>query len=157
MRTRALILTIVAATLQMVPASAQDVKNLPRDEQIEGSAMKVKELQKERIAALREVADQISVMFRNGRAEFDEVFDSQLLLLDAQLELAEKESDRITLYRNMVDVLKNYEEVADGRVKSAQGTRAAALMIKARRLEAEIHLEQAKAKEATESKLTGQS
>jgi uncharacterized protein YlaN (UPF0358 family) len=150
MKTPALILTVLAATLQMVPASARAVENLSRQEQIDESAKKVKELQKERIAALEEMAVQLTNLFQNGRVEFDEVIDAQLLLLEAKLEVAEKESDRITLYKNMVDVLKQYEALAGGRAKNAQGTHAAALKIKARRLEAEIRLEQAKAKEAND-------
>jgi hypothetical protein len=148
----ALILTIMAATLQIVPASAQAVENLSHKEQIDASAKKVKELQKERIATLEDVVAQLTNLFQNGRVEFDEIINARLLLLEAKLDVAEKESDRIALYKNMVDVLKQYEALADGRVKFAQETHAVALKIKARRLEVEIQLEQAKAREAQESK-----
>ena len=152
MRMPALILAVMATTLLMVPASAQERDNLPRKEQIDESSRKVTELQKERIATLKEAVDQLTVLFRNGKVEFDEVIDTQLQSLEAELEVAEKDSDRITLYKNMVGVLKQYEALADERVKSGRGTQAAALKIKVRRLEAEIRLEQAKAKEARESK-----
>ena len=52
----------------------------------------------------------------------------------------------------MVDALKQYEALADSRRQHAQGTHAAVLKIKARRLEAEVRWEQAKAKEAKQSK-----
>jgi hypothetical protein len=67
----ALILTVMTATLLMAPASPQDRVNQTRKEQIQKSAKKVKELQKERIATLKELADQITNLFRNGRASSD--------------------------------------------------------------------------------------
>jgi hypothetical protein len=138
-----LILTLMAATLQMVPARAQDGNNLSRKEQMDESAKKIKALQQERIATLQQVVEQLTVMYQSGRVEFDEVVDAQLTLLEAELATAEKVTDRVTLYKNMVDLLKKDEALADARVQSARGTQPAALKIKARRLEAEIHLEQA--------------
>jgi hypothetical protein len=51
-----------------------------------------------------------------------------------------------------VDVLKKYETSADNRFKAAQGSKSIFLKVKARRLEAEINLERAKAKNAQEAK-----
>jgi hypothetical protein len=142
----------MAVAAPMVPARAQGAENLSRKQQIDESAKKIKELQQERIVTLEEAVAQITVLFQNGRVEFDEAIDAQLLLLDAKLEFAEKDSDRIAIYEKMLAVLKGYEQWAGARVQSAHGTGAAALKIKARRLEAEIRLEQAKAKQAQESK-----
>ncbi len=152
MRIATLILTVIAALLLMAPASPQDRVNPSRKERIEGSAKKVKELQKERIATLKEMADLITDQFRNGRVPFEEVLEARLLVFKAELDAAEKESDRITLYKNIVDELKKFETVADQRVKAAQGSQSTFLKVKARRLEAEINLERAKAKEAKETK-----
>jgi len=148
----ALILAVVAATLQLAPAGAQAAENVSRQQQIQASAKKVKELQQERIAALKDALEIFSGLFRSGRAGLDEIVDAHQQLLEAELEVAEKQSDRIALYKNMVDMLKGYEQAAAEHVLNARGNRGSALMIKARRLEAEIRLERAKGKQAEVSK-----
>jgi hypothetical protein len=148
----ALILTVMAVTLPMTPASPQDKVNPPRKDQKEESAKKVKELQKERIATLKEMVDLTAARFQSVRASYEEVCEATLLLLKAEVDAAEKQADRITHYKNIVDLLKGYEQWADGRVKSAQAPASSVLKVKARRLEAEIDLERAKAKEAKEAK-----
>jgi membrane fusion protein, multidrug efflux system len=146
MRMLALILTVVAATLLTAPASPQDRVNPSRKEQLQQAAKKVKELQKERIATLKAMADVNTRLFQSGKASFEEALEAMVLVFEAELDAAEKETERIKLYKNLVDVLKGYEEVARQRVQTARGTEAAVLKARARRLEAEIHLEQAKAK-----------
>jgi hypothetical protein len=152
MRIPALILTVMAATLLLAPASPQDRVNPSRKDQTKESAQKVKELQKERIATLKEMVDQGTRLFQSHRASFEEVSEARLMLLTAELDAAETESDRITLYKNMVKVLDEYEVWARTRVQFARMTEFSLLKIKARRLEAEINLERAKAKEAKEAK-----
>jgi outer membrane protein TolC len=109
---------------------------------------KVKDLQKERVTVLTELVEQANTGFRTGRSSYEEVLEAQVQLLNARLDLAEKAADRVALYEGTVAVLKSYEEVAKGRVESGRGTAAAALRIRARRLEVEIRLEQAKIREA---------
>jgi outer membrane protein TolC len=139
----------LSATLVMTPA--QDKVN-PSKEQIEESVKKVKELQKERIDTLKELTEQITKLAQSGRVEFGEVLEARMLLLKAELDAAEKESDRIALYQKTIDTLKEYEERANAQVKAGRGTAAVGLKIKARRLEVEIQLEQAKVKHAKENK-----
>jgi outer membrane protein TolC len=148
----ALILTIIAATMLIAPASPQDKVNPSRKERIEESAKKIKELQKERIATLKEMADAIAKLYQSGLVPEEEVLEARLLVHKAELDAAEKESDRITLYKNIVDELKQFETIADQRVKAVRGSMSTFLKVKARRLEAEINLERAKIKEAKEAK-----
>jgi hypothetical protein len=173
MRMPTLILIVIAAALPVTPAGPQEKANPPFEQlsppeglrpvkkqiagpvkkKIEEPAKTVKELQKERIATLKQLADITTQMFQRGNVRsFEEVLEARLLVLDAELDAAEKESDRVTLYKNMVDVLKEYETIADRMVKIAKGTQASVLKVKARRLEAEINLERAKAKEAKKAK-----
>ncbi len=152
MRKPALILAVLAATLLMAPASPQDKVNPPRKDKAEESAKKVKELQKERIATLKQMVEVISDLFRHNRAEFDEAIQARLMLLKAELDAAEKESERITLYKNIVDVLKDFEKIADRRYKASRVSLYPVLKVKAMRIEAEIDLERAKAKEAEGAK-----
>jgi hypothetical protein len=148
MRMPALILIVMTATLPMAPASPQDKVNPPRKDQAEESAKKIKELQKERIATLKQLADQTTKQFQSGTVSLEEAIVARLLLHKAELDAAEKESDRIALYKNIVDELQKAEMIADANVKAAQGTMSTVLKVKARRLEAEIDFERAKAKEA---------
>jgi outer membrane protein TolC len=152
MRMPARILAVMAATLLMAPAIPQDRVNLSRKERIEKSAKKVKELQRERIATLKQMVDVNSRLEERGMVSLEEALEARVLLLNAELDAAEKESDRVTLYKKIVDVLKGYEKFAEERVKNAGGTPVPILKVKARRLEAEIHLEQEKAKEDKEAK-----
>ena len=85
-------------------------------------------------------------------ASFGEVVEARLLLLNAELDAAEKESSRITLYKSIVDVLKEGEKFAEDAVRTAGGTQVRILQVKARRLEAEINLERAKTMEPQEAK-----
>ena len=78
--------------------------------------------------------------------------EARLLLLNAELDAAEKESSRITLYKSIVVVLKEGEKFAEDAERTAGGTQVRILKVKARRLEAEINLERAKAKKAQEAK-----
>jgi outer membrane protein TolC len=174
MRMSALILIVMAATLPMAPASPQDKANPPRKEQTEElppppgllppgkgqlqdpakslPAKTVKELQKERIATLKEAVDVIAELYKIQRAPPEEVTEARLLLLKAQLDAAEKESDRITLYKKIVDVMKEEEIVVESRFQGARVSPYSVLKAKARRLKAEIDLERAKAKEAKKAK-----
>jgi hypothetical protein len=98
------------------------------------------------------MVDVTSRLRERRRASFEEVAEARLLLLNAELDAAEKESSRITLYKGIVDVLKEGEKYAEDVVRTGGGTQARILKVKARRLEAEINLERAKAKEAQEAK-----
>src|SRR5262249_46926921 len=138
MRKRALIVMVVVAMLQVLSVSAEDGVNLSPKEQIEASAKKIKELQQQRIAILKDVVEICTQVYQRGRVSFEEVLEANLQLLNAELDVAEKESDRIELYKNTVEMLKQYEQTAAAAVDAARGTQAALLKIRARRLEIEI-------------------
>jgi hypothetical protein len=135
MKTFALIATFIAATFLM--------QDKPKD-----SATKIKELKTERIVALRDVAKFSHALFRNARIDPDRAYSWNQILLNAELEVAENEADRIKLYEKFVETMKEYEAIATTRKQGAQGTEADVLKAKVLRLEGEIALEQAKAKAA---------
>jgi hypothetical protein len=121
-------------------------------EQIGASAQKIKELQKERIAILKEVVDEAVRNYQKARGSYEEVLKAQMLFLQAELDAAEKESERVTLFKRAVETLSQYEKSAQRDFQGGRATNAPILRIKARRLEVEIQLEQAKIKEAKEGK-----
>jgi len=115
--------------------------------------LKVKELQKERIATLKVLVEGTEWMFKNGRSSPEELYEARLLLLEGELDTANEESDRIALCTNIVNVLKEYEKHADAQRAIVRRTDEAALKtlkVIARRLEAEIQLERAKAEQPKE-------
>jgi outer membrane protein TolC len=149
MRIPTLLLIAVVVTPLMAPAGPQEKADPPPKKKAEDPAKKIKELQKERIDTLKELVDSTTELFKTARGavKYEDVLEAHLLLLKAQLEAEEKESDRIALYRKTVDVLKNYEKFAQRQVAAGRTTQPAVLKIKARRLEVEIQLEKEKAKE----------
>jgi outer membrane protein TolC len=137
-------LVLVAALT--VAATAQDKPS------IEESAKKIKDLQKERITVLKELVDHFSTRYKAGQASSEELLDASILLFKAELETAEKGSNRISLYTKMVDTLNQFEQFAKAQFGVGKVTTGDVLKIKARRLEFEILLEQEKMKEAKEKK-----
>jgi hypothetical protein len=136
---------IVAVAL----ASAAGAKDKPND-QIEESTKKIKELRTERIDILTKLVDRTSAQFQRAQGSYEDVLEAQTLLLQARLDAAEKESERVKLYETAIKLLTQTEKVAQAHIAAGRGTEAAVLKIKARRLEVEIKLEQAKIKEAKE-------
>jgi hypothetical protein len=135
---------IVVATLATA-AGAQDV---PPRQELDASSKRVKELQQERIATLKTVVEMGMKLTTVGHFEIRDVSEARMTLLKAELDAAEKESDRIALYKEALDSLKQYEALAKAAKEAAKATELDKLAIKSRRLEVEIWLEQAKTKTA---------
>jgi hypothetical protein len=72
------------------------------------------------------------------------VLEAQQLLIEARLEAAETDEERVRLYTSSVAVLKARETNAESLARAERETQPNVLKAKARRLEAEIHLEKAK-------------
>jgi outer membrane protein TolC len=142
---------MIALILVAALTAASSTQDKPSN-QIEESAKKIKDLQKERIAVLKELVDHLDTRYKSGTASFEEVLEARILLFKAELETAEKGSDRISLYTKMIDTLNQAEQVAKAQFGVGKVTTGDVLKIKARRLEVEILLEQEKMKEAKEKK-----
>jgi membrane fusion protein (multidrug efflux system) len=140
----ALIPIIVAGILSMAPASAQDREDLARKQETQKSADKVKELQQQRLTTLKAMADLNTKLYQSGKASLEAALEARELVCEAELEAAETVSDRIAIFQHLVEVLKQHQEVAKEMKKSGRDTEAAVLAVKARLLDAEIHLETAR-------------
>lgn len=112
--------------------------------QPKGTAAKVDELRKERIAILRGVADGSLRLAQSARCEVREALEDQIALHAAELDAAEKESERGALRKQVLDSLTTLEELAQARFAAARGTKLDVLRVRARRLEIELQSEQAK-------------
>ncbi len=135
---------LIAVVALMAAADARE--KAPQDE-IEASAKKVKELQKERITVLKEAAEASMKLAQTTRIDFSEAVEDRMALLTAELDAAESGAERISLYQKAVSTLKAYEELARAQKEAARATELSMLRIKARRLEVEIQFERARMKE----------
>lgn len=115
----------------------------PKDRADEPSKA-VKELRKERIAVLKKQVGELTTMFRNARLDYGKVLEAMQLLAEAELDAAETDQQRVERYKNLVTVLKQCEERGQARLRAGRATATAVLQPKAKRLEAEIRLEQVK-------------
>jgi len=152
MRKSVSMLAVIAATLMVSSAPAQERATPANIARTEESAKKVKELRKERIAVLKKLTDQLTILFKNATVPYDEVLESMQSLSEAELEIAETDKERVELYKKLIDALKQREAVAEAQWKAARATETSVLKWRAKRLVAEIHLEQAKLKVANAAK-----
>ncbi len=144
MKLMGLVLTVVSCGLLIAVGNSQDAAvNAQKEQQIE-TAKRVKELRATRIATLKSMTELVTRRYQNAMTSADELYEAKLLLLNAEVDAAETDSDRMKLLQGIVEVMKEYEETAEAMVKSARANPTLVLKAKAKRLEAEIALEQCK-------------
>jgi hypothetical protein len=148
MRTPVLILAVIAATLTASAIHAQERATPASEDQTDESAKRIKEQRKERVAVLKQQVEGLTTLFKDGRARVssEEVLGAMRLLIEAELEVAETDAERVDRYKRLVAVLRDHEKVAETQVRAARGLTTSVLKVKASRLQAEIYLEQAQAK-----------
>jgi hypothetical protein len=112
----------------------------------EAKGSKQKELLKERLAVIREIAKLSTEAYKAGAASYDEVREAVRMVLQAELEQCDSDKDRITVLEKVVAEAKKMEEHAGQLSKTGQAPTRTALRAKADRLQAEIKLEQATTK-----------
>jgi hypothetical protein len=113
---------------------------------------KVRELQKERLALLRQMAKVAAVGHERGNVSQGEVLKANLRVHRAELDLCETDKERVAAHEKIVDVLKKVAECVAQMRKVAAASETAVAEAKLDRLEAEIELERARAKAADPSK-----
>ena len=151
MKMPAIVLIGLTATLFLTAAGSQEKIDSRRAE-IDELVKKTTVLQGERIATLRDVLDMSVHLAAKGRAEVTEVLEARMALLRAELDAAEKNSDRIAYCKKALESLKEDEQLAKTLLEAARGTGLNVIKVKATRLEIEVLLGQAKIREAKESK-----
>src|SRR5207253_2360005 len=107
---------------------------------------RLSQLLKERLAALRALAEMATNDYRTGKVSFDRVQQAVGAVLRAELELSESDKERVTILEKMVTQAKGYEDSALERYRAGAVSQSEVLMARAARLEAEIALERMKAR-----------
>ncbi len=86
------------------------------------SVKKLKELRKERIATLEKRVDQLATLFQHTRAQYEDVLEAQQLLIEAKLEAAETDEERVGLHDRLVAVLKALETNAEAQAQARKNS-----------------------------------
>ncbi|MCI0456223.1 MAG: RNA polymerase sigma factor [Gemmataceae bacterium] len=107
---------------------------------------RLRTLLKERLAILRQIADQLNRQHQTGTIPLAQVLDANRKVLEAELELVEDPKGRIAILEKMVGIAKQIEERVAEHSKAGVISQSAVLTARVNRLEAEIALERAKAK-----------
>lgn len=108
-----------------------------------GSA-KIKELQNQRVTVLQEVRNATAEAYKTKHAPLTDVLAATLAVLDARLDLAESQEERLKLLEEAVKHSREIEETAKTMFQSGQANRVDVLKSTAGRLEREIALERAR-------------
>jgi outer membrane protein TolC len=117
-----------------------------RDGAPKAKGTRLKGLLTERLAVAREAAALADKAYTAGTGSFTQVQEANLAVLNAELDLCERDKDRIPVLEKFVAAMKRFEEyVAQGHKAGARSS-GEVLKAKLARLEAEIALERVKAK-----------
>jgi hypothetical protein len=123
-----------APTVGQEPAKAQE------------QGAKIKQLQKDWLAAVRDMAKQDAVRAKNGQASPEEILASTRMLAEAELDICESDKERVVVLEKILVSARDTEKLAERLAKSGQRRESAVLKAKAERVRFEIALERAKAR-----------
>lgn len=101
---------------------------------------KVHVLLTQRRDTLRTLVKLVGERFRAGQVNFDVVIRASDQLLNLELELAEGQDARLAIRKQRVELMRDFEKVADARFRAGQATQEDVLTAQAERLGAEIEL-----------------
>jgi RNA polymerase sigma factor (sigma-70 family) len=113
---------------------------------------KVRVLLKERLAAVRELADRVKELHRRGAASVGAVQQAELRVFKAELEVCDTDKERVGVHDKIVAVFKDIEDHVTQLHKRGAASEGEVLEAKVNRLEAEIGLERARAAAAAPGK-----
>lgn len=114
----------------------------------ENPASTIKKLRQERLSVLEELNKVVETMVRmgSGKVGYGEAHEVKVALLNARLELAETNADRIKVHEQFVAEAENWLKITISwqKVGAGEGSAIDVLKAKAHLLEMQIGLEQAK-------------
>jgi outer membrane protein TolC len=112
----------------------------------EAKDSRLKELLREKVAALKENAALVEKAQGPGGATPEQVLQAHRAVLDAELELCDTDKERIAVLEKTVALTKTQEETVRELMKKGAVTASAVIAARVRRLDAEIMLERTKAR-----------
>jgi RNA polymerase sigma factor (sigma-70 family) len=135
------------------PAAGQDKerKEEPLEERPSNSS-KLQALLKERLEAVRKIADRVQQLNKVNAASLEEVRQANRRVYQAELDLCETAKDRVAVLEKIAKVYREEEEYLSQLGKQGAASQGVVLEATVSRLEAEIALEREKAKGTTPGK-----
>ncbi|MFO0809040.1 MAG: hypothetical protein U0746_10480 [Gemmataceae bacterium] len=106
---------------------------------------KVKELLAERLAAVRQIHEELTRAFGLGATTSEGLHQAHLAVLNAELDLCESHKDRVAVLEKIVAAARAYEARSAKGVDISSAPALARARAKVARLDAEINLQRAKA------------
>ena len=113
---------------------------------------KVKSLQKQRLAVLKEATTEIKSTYLAGRTSLDRLQAALRDQYEAELELCENDKDRLRVLEVILKLANESEQSLEKRYKAGDLPKSDLLAATAARLEAAISVEKLKAKLENEQK-----
>lgn len=140
------VVAMIVASLVASSTHSQEKAAPVNDDAAAAPAQRIQELRMERIATLEKMVHELATLFKGQRVQYDDVLEGQRLLIDARLEAAETDEQRVKVHETLVALMRTLETNAEAQAQAGRALQTTALKARAKRLEAEIHLEQAKMK-----------
>ncbi len=106
---------------------------------------KLKQLLKERLGVLRTLAELVSESYKSGRGTADKVYEAELMVLHAELDLCDTDKDRLAGLEQIVKKAKEYEDELAMLSKAGQVSQRSMLKATLDRIAAAIALEKFRA------------
>lgn len=125
----------------------------PRERADEPTGDRVKDLLKERLAVLREVANLTAQDYQTGKASFDRLHHARMAVVSARLELCDTDRERVGILEEGVALARDNEKTAAALYQAGKAPASDPLLAKAGRLEAEIALEKTRVKTPREAEV----
>jgi hypothetical protein len=107
---------------------------------------KLRQLQKERLAVLKQIAADKKTLFEQARTSPDVMLQPELAALKAELDICETDDAKTPVLERIAANCKKQEDYFEKLYKGGRVVATDWLVAKAARLEAEIELERAKTK-----------
>ena len=113
---------------------------------------KVRPLQKQRLAVLKEATSEIKSAYLAGRTSVDRLQAALRAQYEAELDLCETDKDRLRVLEEMLKLAGENEQSLEQRYKAGDLPKSDFLAATAQRLEVAISIEKLKTKQPTEQK-----
>jgi hypothetical protein len=110
---------------------------------------RVRELMTQRRDLLRQIVQSSEIRFQKGQGSAEELAEDVVAAFRAELDLAASQGERIRLHEQIVEKMRELESRAEKMWQNGRIVETAAMRARARRMEAEIALEQARLAVAT--------
>jgi hypothetical protein len=110
----------------------------------QSSDNKLKDLLKDRHAALEAVAKATREGYESGAVSLEDMYQSQMAVLKGELDAADGQKDRVSILERMVKMAQEQEKGIAAGLEMGISTETSALRSRVARIEAEIALERAR-------------